>query len=164
MNRRKADGLIMWLLAAGLVSAVGFSEACSSSDAGTDAGTDTGTDAGTDAGADAGTATGSGGTSGPDSSCGGAGGCGEGGAIGTTTGAGGSPCPGLEEDPLSLIGDPCATGDQECPYGEECCCGQCYSLYECSCAQGIWMCSFTDACLDSWGCGGISDGGVGPSP
>jgi len=44
-----------------------------------------------------------------------------------------------------------------CSYGEECCCGQCYSSFSMDCIGGSWLGYFTEACF-SRKCG--SDGSV----
>lgn len=36
---------------------------------------------------------------------------------------------------------------ETCGWGEECCCGECYDSFVCSCSEGTWQCYASDACL-----------------
>ena len=54
----------------------------------------------------------------------------------------------------------CSEEGVSCGYGQECCCGSCYTSYECTCRYGTWSCYYTDACYMPM-CGG--SGGTGAS-
>ena len=45
------------------------------------------------------------------------------------------------------IGVGACSGDAQCKYGQECCCGECHPSVVCSCEGGTWACYATDACL-----------------
>ncbi len=60
----------------------------------------------------------------------------------TTTGEGGTATECPEEQPF----DGACTEGLVCGYGQECCCGSCYSSYVCDCFAGLWQCYYTDAC------------------
>lgn len=72
-----------------------------------------------------------------------------------TTAEPSAPCPTAE--PAFDGSSACDQPGQQCAYGEECCCGNCYVSYECECGGGNWSCIFTDACLGP-NCG---EGGAG---
>jgi len=42
--------------------------------------------------------------------------------------------------------DTCTEPNKSCSYGTECCCGDCYASYLCSCQSGFWSCYYSDAC------------------
>lgn len=54
-------------------------------------------------------------------------------------------CPDLAPEPGSACD--ASVGDGECTWGEECCCGECYPSFACSCEDGTWACYATDACF-----------------
>jgi len=57
------------------------------------------------------------------------------------------------------FGDSCAQEGLECEYGEECCCGTCYSSVHMSCGAGKWTGYHSDACMQP----DCSTGGSTPS-
>jgi len=52
-------------------------------------------------------------------------------------------CPPEDE----AIGASCSEEGARCDYGQECCCGQCYTAFTCTCSGGSLGCMYTDACL-----------------
>ena len=65
----------------------------------------------------------------------------------TTGGADAASCPAERPE---AVGGSCSTTGLTCDYGEECCCGECYASYSCTCDGGTWRCHFTDACLGAF--------------
>ncbi|MEZ4269436.1 MAG: hypothetical protein R3F39_24005 [Myxococcota bacterium] len=55
----------------------------------------------------------------------------------------GGTCPATAPDPNGA----CTDEGLVCDYGQECCCGECFSSFVCECSAGGWACFFTDACF-----------------
>lgn len=55
----------------------------------------------------------------------------------------GGQCPAEEPTPNA----PCTDEGLTCEFGQECCCGDCFPSFSCTCLSGTWACLFTDACL-----------------
>jgi hypothetical protein len=68
-----------------------------------------------------------------------------------------SACP--QSQPKST--DQCAVISQKCQYGQECCCGKCYTSYICECQSSkTWGCYYTDACLPPVYCPDAEDAAI----
>jgi hypothetical protein len=61
-------------------------------------------------------------------------------------------CPSAQPAPNSA----CSDEGLHCTWGSECCCGECFPSFACSCSGGSWGCFFTDACFLP-NCDGTSD-------